>query len=526
MSSQPIVNGYRPSNYPSLSVAEIQAGLAAKQFSAIELTRRALQAVEDCDQQVQAFLELTPDLALQLAERVDAALAKGATPQELGSIAGVPIAFKDNMNLKDTHTTCASRMLERYVSPFTATCVAKALASGGIPLGKLNMDEFAFGSSTETSAFGCTHNPWDLQRVPGGSSGGSAAAVAAGMATVTLGSDTGGSIRQPASFCGVVGFKPTYGVVSRYGIVAFGSSLDQVGPFGKSVADVAATLDAIAGHDPMDCTSQPVAVSFSSFLNAGVKGMRVGIVPAFLELDGIDSEITSATNTAVANLQSLGAEIVEIELPNAAAALAAYYVIGPCEAFSNLSRVDSVRYGYRHQGSRDLGQQYEQSRAHGFGHEAVRRIMLGSYLLSSGVYDTYYYTAQQVRTLITEDYNRAFEQVDVLVTPVSPRTAFKFGEIADPTSMYLSDIFTIPINIAGNGGLSLPVGLGEDRGLPVGVQIIGPQFKDQNIIRVAAALESCYDISRLAPLATAAWSGVAAAAAPTPPATASRGEEL
>ena len=525
-SGQPIINGYRPSNYPSLSVAEIQAGLAAKQFSAIELTRRALQAVEDCDQQVQAFLELTPDLALQLAERVDAALAKGATPQELGSIAGVPIAFKDNMNLKDTHTTCASRMLESYVSPFTATCVAKALASGGIPLGKLNMDEFAFGSSTETSAFGCTHNPWDLQRVPGGSSGGSAAAVAAGMATVTLGSDTGGSIRQPASFCGVVGFKPTYGVVSRYGIVAFGSSLDQVGPFGKSVADVAATLDAIAGHDPMDCTSQPVAVSFSSFLNAGVKGMRVGIVPAFLELDGIDSEITSATNTAVANLQSLGAEIVEIELPNAAAALAAYYVIGPCEAFSNLSRFDSVRYGYRHQGSRDLGQQYEQSRAHGFGHEAVRRIMLGSYLLSSGVYDTYYYPAQQVRTLITEDYNRAFERVDVLVTPVSPRTAFKFGEIADPTSMYLSDIFTIPINIAGNGGLSLPVGLGEDSGLPVGVQIIGPQFKDQNIIRVAAALESCYDISRLAPLATAAGSGVAAAAAPTPPATASRGEEL
>jgi aspartyl-tRNA(Asn)/glutamyl-tRNA(Gln) amidotransferase subunit A len=376
--------------------------------------------------------------------------------------------------------------------------VANALKAGGLPLGKLNMDEFAFGSSTETSAFGRTYNPWDLDRVPGGSSGGSAASVAAGMATVTLGSDTGGSIRQPASFCGVVGFKPTYGVVSRYGVVAFGSSLDQVGPFGKTVADVAATLDAIAGRDPLDCTSQQVEVRFSDFLEAGVRGTKIGVVPGFLELQGIEAEIVTATEDAIARLESLGAQIVEVELPHAAAALAAYYVIGPCEAFSNLSRFDSVRYGYREEGARDLGEQYEQSRAHGFGPEAVRRIMLGSYLLSSGVYDTYYYPAQQVRTLITQDYVRAFEQVDALVTPVSPRTAFKFGEIADPTSMYLSDIFTIPINIAGNGGLSLPIGLGETSGLPVGVQIIGPQFKDENIIRVAAALERTYDIARLA----------------------------
>jgi aspartyl-tRNA(Asn)/glutamyl-tRNA(Gln) amidotransferase subunit A len=379
--------------------------------------------------------------------------------------------------------------------------VAKAIEAGGLPLGKLNMDEFAFGSSTETSAFGRTSNPWDLERVPGGSSGGSAAAVAAGFATVTLGSDTGGSIRQPASFCGVVGLKPTYGVVSRYGVVAFGSSLDQVGPFGKTVADVAGALDALAGRDPLDCTSQQVTVRFSDVLDAGVKGMKIGVVPTFLEAEGIDPEIIVATRDAIKRLEELGAHIIEVELPHAAAALAAYYVIGPCEAFSNLSRFDSVRYGYRENGARDLGEQYEQSRAQGFGPEAVRRIMLGSYLLSSGVYETYYYPAQQVRTLITQDYARAFEQVDALITPVSPRTAFRFGEIADPTAMYLSDIFTIPINIAGNGGLSLPVGLGRDSGLPVGVQIIGPQFKDENIIRVAAALECCYPhIARLAPL--------------------------
>jgi aspartyl-tRNA(Asn)/glutamyl-tRNA(Gln) amidotransferase subunit A len=323
------------------------------------------------------------------------------------------------------------------------------------------------------------------------------------MATVTLGSDTGGSIRQPASFCGVVGFKPTYGVVSRFGVVAFGSSLDQVGPFGRTVADVAATLDAIAGRDSLDCTSQQVMTRFSDSLSAGVEGLRIGIVPAFLEAEGIEEEVVVATQDAIARLEGLGAHIVEVELPHAAAALAAYYVIGPCEAFSNLSRFDSVRYGYREQGARDLGEQYEQSRAHGFGPEAIRRIMLGSYLLSSGVYHTYYYPAQQVRTLITQDYTHAFEQVDALITPVSPRTAFRFGEIADPTSMYLSDIFTIPINIAGNGGLSLPVGLGQDSGLPVGVQIVGPQFKDENIIRTAAALESCYNSIRSAFCATA-----------------------
>jgi aspartyl-tRNA(Asn)/glutamyl-tRNA(Gln) amidotransferase subunit A len=487
--------------YAALGVADIQAGLAARDFTAREVAEAACEAIEAHDGAIHAFLEQTSTRAFEAAARIDTALAGGSALEELGVLAGVPIAFKDNMNQVGTHTTCASLMLKTYVSPFTATCVAKAIEAGALPLGKLNMDEFAFGSSTETSAFGRTGNPWDLERVPGGSSGGSAAAVAAGMATVTLGSDTGGSIRQPASFCGVVGFKPTYGVVSRYGVVAFGSSLDQVGPFGKTVADVAATLDAIAGRDALDCTSQQVSTRFVEALDQGVANTRIGVVPAFLEAEGVADEVAHATRDAIEHLEGLGAHIVEVELPNAAAALAAYYVIGPCEAFSNLSRFDSVRYGYRTEGARDLGEQYEQSRAHGFGPEAVRRIMLGSYLLSSGVYHTYYYPAQQVRTLITQDYARAFSQVDALITPVSPRTAFRFGEIADPTAMYLSDIFTIPINIAGNGGLSLPVGLGRDSKLPVGVQIIGPQFKDENIIRVAAALETCYAGPRLAPLA-------------------------
>ncbi|MDR2493209.1 MAG: Asp-tRNA(Asn)/Glu-tRNA(Gln) amidotransferase subunit GatA [Coriobacteriales bacterium] len=484
-------------DYRSLSARAIRDGIARADFSACEVAGAALAAIEAIDPRVHAFLEVTSKLAHEAAVRIDALRAKD---QPLPALAGVPIGFKDNMNLLGTRTTCASRMLADYASPYTATCVGRSLAAGALPLGKLNMDEFAFGSSTETSCFGRTHNPWDLDRVPGGSSGGSAAAVAAGMATVSLGSDTGGSIRQPASFCGVVGFKPTYGVVSRYGVVAFGSSLDQVGPFGRSVADVATTLDAIAGRDPFDCTSQECATSFSAVLDAGVEGMRVGIIPAYLEAKGVEAEVVVALKGAMDRLERCGARLVEVELPNAKAALSAYYVIGPCEAFSNLSRFDSVRYGYRAPGARDLGDQYEKSRADGFGPEAVRRIMLGSYLLASGVYDTYYYPAQQVRTLITQDYHRAFEQVDALLAPVSPRTAFKFGELADPTAMYLSDIFTIPINIAGNGGMSLPVGRGEASGLPVGVQVIGPQFRDENIFRVAAALERCYpEIERLAP---------------------------
>ena len=485
--------------FATMGIREIQAGLAAREFSAREVAEQSLARIASHDADVHAFLETTEDLAYAAADKIDAAIAAGIHPAQIGPLAGVPTAYKDNMNLEGTHTTCSSRMLESYVSPYTATSVAKTLEAGAIPLGKLNMDEFAFGSSTETSAFGPTRNPWDLERVPGGSSGGSAAAVAAGLATVTLGSDTGGSIRQPGSFTGTVAVKPTYGVVSRYGIVAFGSSLDQVGPFARSVEDAALALNAIAGHDPLDCTSQPVTTDFTANLAEGAKGMRIGIVPAFMDAQGLDSEVKAKVEEAAKHLEAAGAQLVEVDLPNAQAAMSAYYVLGPCEAFSNLSRFDSVRYGYCDPGHKDLGGQYEASRANGFGPEARRRIMLGSYLLSAGVYDKYYYPAQQVRTLITADYTRAYEQCDVILAPVSPRTAFKFGEISDPTSMYLSDMFTISINIAGNGGMSLPIGLGADTHLPVGAQLIGPQFKDENMFRAAAALEQVYGPAPVAP---------------------------
>ena len=484
--------------FSCMGVRELQAGLAAREFSAREVAEGALARISDFDGKVHAFVETTEQLALQAAARVDAAIAAGEL-SACGPLAGVPVAFKDNMNLEGTHTTCSSHMLENYVSPYTATCVARTLAAGALPLGKLNMDEFAFGSSTETSAQGPTHNPWDLDRVPGGSSGGSAAAVAAGLATVTLGSDTGGSIRQPGSFCGAVAVKPTYGVVSRYGVVAFGSSLDQVGPFARSVEDAAVVLNAISGRDELDCTSQAVSCDFTANLAEGVAGMRVGVVPAFMEAEGLDAEVREKVEEAAANLRALGADVVEVELPHAQAAMSAYYVLGPCEAFSNLARFDSVRYGYCDEGHKDLGGQYEASRAKGFGPEARRRIMLGSYLLSSGVYDKYYYPAQQVRTLITQDYAQAFEKVDCIIAPVAPRTAFKLGEMSDPTSMYLSDMFTISINIAGNGGMSLPCGLGAKTNMPVGLQLISPQFKDQNMLRVAAALETVYGKAPIAP---------------------------
>lgn len=484
--------------FAELSVAQIQAGLTAKEFSAKEVAESSLARIASADKAVHAFLETTEEAALAAAARVDAAIAAGDIAQA-GPLAGVPVAFKDNMNLEGTHTTCSSRMLENYVSPYTATCVSKIIEAGGIPLGKLNMDEFAFGSSTETSAFGRTFNPWDLERVPGGSSGGSSAAVAAGLATLTLGSDTGGSIRQPGSFCGTVAVKPTYGVVSRYGVVAFGSSLDQVGPFARNVQDAALAMNALAGHDPLDCTSQPVTTDFTANLAEGVSGMRIGVVPAFMEAEGLAPEVRAKVEEAVEHLRQMGAEIVEVGLPNAQAAMSAYYVLGPCEAFSNLARFDSVRYGYCEPGCKDLGHQYEASRSAGFGPEARRRIMLGSYLLSAGVYEKYYYPAQQVRTLITQDYVKAYEKVDCIIAPVAPRTAFKFGEIADPTSMYLSDMFTISINIAGNGGMSMPVGLGADSGMPVGVQLISPAFKDENMLRAAAALETVYGAAPVAP---------------------------
>lgn len=495
----------------AMGVAQLQAGLRAKEFSAREITQACLDQIRERDGQTHAFLETTSQLAFERAAIIDKELAKGNL-KDCGDLAGVPVAFKDNMNVQNTHTTCSSLMLKEYVSPYSATCVVRMIDAGAIPLGKLNMDEFAFGSSTETSAFGPTHNPWDLGRVPGGSSGGSAAAVAAGLATITLGSDTGGSIRQPGSFCGVVAVKPTYGVVSRYGVVAFGSSLDQVGPFARSVEDAARALNVLKGRDVRDATSQAISTDFTASLNEGVKGMRIGFVPAFMEAKGLTHEVRLKVEQAIDLLRGAGAHLVEVELPHAQAAMSAYYVLGPCEAFSNLARFDSVRYGYCDKGHHTLNAQYKASRAQGFGIETKRRIMLGSYLLSSGAYDTYYYPAQQVRTLITQDYNQAFEKVDCIVAPVSPRSAFRFGEVTDPTEMYLSDMFTTSINIAGNGGMSLPVGLGDDTQLPVGIQLIAPAFKDENMLRVGATLEGYYGCAPVAPLFAPGTKG----SAPTP----------
>ena len=481
-------------NLDTLSAAQVAAGVAAGDFSATEVAKASLDAVESRDPAIQAFLEVSADLALQTAAATDAARDAG---KPLGPLAGVPVAFKDNMHLVGTRTTCASRMLENYDSTFTATCVQRLLDAGATPVGKTNMDEFAFGSSTESSAFHRTNNPWDTDRVPGGSSGGSAAAVAAGEVTLALGSDTGGSIRQPASLCGVVGMKPTYGAVSRYGVVAFGSSLDQVGPFGRSVADVALAMNALvgAGRDPYDSTSQDCPVDFLEHLDDPVEGRRVGIAPALMEVEGLTPEVKAAVESAAKVLEDQGVTIVEVDLPNIASAIAAYYVIAPCEAFSNLARFDGVRYGYQEEGCTTLAEQTSKSRSHGFGLEAKRRQMLGAYLLSSGVYDRYYYPAQQVRTLITQDYLHAYEQCDVILLPSSPRTAFRFGEISDPTQMYASDMFTISNNIAGNGGISVPLGLGADSGLPVSAQLQGPAFKDRTMLQFARAIERGFSAS-------------------------------
>lgn len=481
-----------------MSAAQIAAAVRTRELSATEVAYAALAATHEREREVSAFLQVTDELCLKAAAKLDAALAAG---EKGGALAGVPVAFKDNMHLIGTRTTCASRMLENYESTFSATCVERMLAAGALPVGKTNMDEFAFGSSTESSAFYPTKNPWDTTRVPGGSSGGSAAAVAAGEVTISLGSDTGGSIRQPASLCGVVGMKPTYGAVSRYGVVAFGSSLDQVGPFGRTTHDVALAMEALtaAGRDPYDSTSQNVPSNFTEHLEDSIAGKRVGIMRELLEVAGLTPEVKAAVELAAKTLEAQGATLVDIELPNMKNSIAAYYVIAPCEAFSNLARFDGVRYGYQEPGCQTLAEQTSKSRAHGFGEEAKRRQLLGAYLLSSGTYDTYYYPAQQVRTLITQDYRRAFELCDVILLPASPRTAFKFGEISDPTQMYASDLFTISNNICGNGGISVPVGLGATSGLPVSAQLQGPAFSDVTLLQFARALERGLEQAAITP---------------------------
>lgn len=484
-----------------LTAPEIRDGIIKGDFSAREVAQGALDRIAALDADVHAFNQVTAELAFEAADRVDDMVRCGASPEELPRMAGVPAAFKDNMNLVGTRTTCSSKILENYESVYDCSAVRRMLDAGVLPVGKLNMDEFAFGSSTENSAFGPTKNPWDLARVPGGSSGGSAAAVSAGMATITLGSDTGGSIRQPGSLCGVVALKPTYGRVSRYGVVAFASSLDQIGPFSKTVEESALALNAISGKDPMDATSvSRPAEDFTEGLRAGVKGLRIALVSDMVEMEGCSAEVRDAVTDAAEKFRELGAEVGEVTLPAAAHGLSAYYIIGPAEASSNLARFDGIRYGHRVADAEDVLDLYMRSRAEGFGPESIRRIMLGTYALSAGYYDAYYGQAQKARTVIARDFEKAFAEYDVLLTPTSPTTAFKIGEkAADPLSMYLSDIFTIPVNLAGNTAVSIPIGLGRATGLPVGLQLIGTHFAEATVFRAAAAMEEAVQFDTTPP---------------------------
>ncbi|MBC7541226.1 MAG: Asp-tRNA(Asn)/Glu-tRNA(Gln) amidotransferase subunit GatA [Candidatus Sericytochromatia bacterium] len=478
-----------------LTATEQSALLAKGELSARELIEATLRRIEAVEPRIGAYNTVMAEQALAGADAADAARRAGTA----GPMAGIPIAVKDNICTLDSPTTCSSRILAGYVSPYEATVVTKLKAAGYIPIGKANMDEFAMGSSNENSATRTVANPWDLTRVPGGSSGGSVAAVAAGEATVALGSDTGGSIRLPASYCGVVGLKPTYGMVSRYGLVAFASSLDQIGPISRSVADNARLLQAIAGHDPRDSTSLPGSpTDFAAQLTAGVKGLRVG-VPAEMMGDGVAPDVTATVQRAIAALKEQGAEIVEVSLPHSQYALPIYYLICTAEASSNLARYDGVRYGPRAADAQDLEDLYVRSRSAGFGPEVKRRIMLGTYALSAGYYDAFYGRAMQGRTLIIQDFVRAFAAVDVLISPTAPDTAFKLGEkVNDPLSMYLADVMTTTVNLAGLPSLSVPGGF--DRlGLPIGIQLIGPAMGEPLLYRVAATLESTLGVSERRP---------------------------
>ena len=470
-----------------LSAADLAGAIARKEASAAQVVDAHLGRIQALDEEVNAFLTLTPELARATAETVDAKVAAG---EQLGPLAGVPLALKDILCVYGVRTTAGSKILENYRPPYDATVVHK-LRTADIPIvGKANLDEFAMGSSTENSAYGPSHNPWDVARVPGGSSGGSAAAVAAGFAPLGIGTDTGGSIRQPASLCGVVGVKPTYGLVSRYGLLAFASSLDQVGPFARTVEDAALLLQAIAGHDPMDATSIPEAVpSYLDAIGEGVSGLRIGVVKDWIEGEGVQPGVASSVSEAVEALSGLGAEIGEISLPSFRYALSAYYLIAPAECSSNLARYDGVRWGLRARDAKDVIDMNVKSRTAGFGDEVKRRIMLGTYALSAGYYDAYYGKAQQVRTLVIRDFEKAYERFDLLLGPTSPTTAFKIGEKADdPLAMYLNDVFTIPSNLAGAAAISMPCGLADD-GLPVGLQLLGPPQSEALLFKAAYAYE-------------------------------------
>ncbi len=471
-----------------LTIHEAGELLRQRKVSSVELTQAHLERIREVDSRVKAFTLVTDDLALQQANEADRRLASG---ENLSPLTGIPIAIKDVICTKDITTTCSSRMLENFKPPFDAAIMERLHEAGIVMVGKTNMDEFAMGSSTEYSAFFPTHNPWDLERAPGGSSGGSAAAVAAGMAMGAYGSDTGGSIRQPGSLCNVIGFKPTYGRVSRYGLVAFASSLDQIGPFARDARDTAILLQAISGFDPRDSTCSPTEVpDYSVGLTGDIKGMRIG-VPEEYWVEGTQPEVVQAVRADIEILRELGAEISPVSLPHTKYGVAAYYIIAPAEASANLARYDGVKYGYSYHDTTNMWEAMEQTREHGFGPEVKRRIMLGTYALSAGYYDAYYKRAEKVRTLITADFERAFAQFDALVSPASPTVAFKIGEISDPYQMYLQDVFTIPANLSGICGVSIPGGFGD--GLPIGLQLLGNAFAETNILRIADAFERVTD---------------------------------
>jgi aspartyl-tRNA(Asn)/glutamyl-tRNA(Gln) amidotransferase subunit A len=464
--------------------------IRSKRISSVELTRKILTRIEQLEPSVQAFNSVWAEYAMERAREAD----EGKRP---GELCGVPIAIKDNLCTSHGLTTCSSKILADFRAPYDATVVRKLEAAGAVIVGKTNLDEFAMGSSTENSATKITHNPWDTDRVPGGSSGGSAAALAAQMCCASVGSDTGGSIRQPASLCGVVGLKPTYGRVSRYGLVAYASSLDQIGPFGHTVEDVAALLKILSGHDPKDSTSVPQAVpDYVTELEKPIEGLRIGIAKEYNLASGIDPQVKSAVDAAVAHYRSLGAQIVEVSLPHTEYGIAAYYVIAPCEASSNLARYDGVHFGHRtKQPVSDIIELFSKSRAEGFGEEVQRRIMIGTYALSSGYYDAYYNRALKVRALIKRDFDEAFKKCDVIVCPASPTPAFKIGEkTGDPLQMYLCDVFTVTANIAAIPGISIPCGFTTDpKPLPIGLQLLGPAFSEERLLRIARMYEKSTD---------------------------------
>ncbi len=480
-------------NLTTLDATRIAAAVQNGETTAEDVAAAHFARIDKLEGTVRAFLTVTKDRALAQARAVDAKRKKSG---RLGPLAGVPVALKDNIQLRDVETTCASKILKGHIAAYDATVTARLLAADAVILGKTNMDEFAMGSSTENSAFQKTTNPWDQACVPGGSSGGSAAAVAARMCAIALGSDTGGSIRQPAAFCGVVGLKPTYGLVSRYGLVAFASSLDQIGPFARTVADAELALSVIGGHDQCDATSALNAPPAPTPAPKNLKGLRIGL-PREYFIEGLDSEVETLVRDAVDVLKSLGASVREVSLPHTKYAVATYYIIAPSEASSNLARFDGIRYGYKDSAASSLREVYEMTRGSGFGSEVKRRIMLGTYALSSGYYDAYYSKAQRVRTLIANDFKEVFTQVDLIATPTTPTPPFRFGEKTDdPLAMYLSDIFTIPSNMAGNASMSIPCGLSR-KGLPIGLQLIVDVFQENKMLSVARAYETAKPFSAL-----------------------------